>query len=382
MKIKLSFFDIVLSGIIFNFAQLAVLRELNIVIRYSVFALLLLLMATRIRNHYFNVTVLIYSAIFLVFLNFINLYHIGEISFLGISLNVIPIFLLLFSNTINLSNEKKFYQKIFFAHLFILVFAFYKLTFLLIGADYILNENEIACYSFIILGLLLLMVQLTGFRKLFWIWTHIAVTFFISTIMEARAIQFSCVFVSLIFFLTNYTSRFQIKSIKVFSILVIGLPLAIVIFIDELVDFYSHLIEDVLGIPASVIKSELERFDMFSYVNHKIDNSYFGYGIGNTGYMKDISISGLHSGSLDLIYWGGYLLFIIFHLFFIGIIWEILRKNPRLIFGCFLVLYYLILQNYYEGLFFGNMGILIYILSIMTTMIYKLKHLRNSYEKI
>lgn len=339
-------------------------------------------MATKIKSCHFNVTVLIYSSIFLIFLNFINLYHISEISFLGISLNIIPLFLLLFSDTINLSNEKNFYQKLLLAHLFILIFAFYKLTFLLIGADYILNENEIACYSFIVLGLLLLMVQLTGFRKLLWIWAHIIVTFFISTIMEARAIQFSCILVSVVFFLINHKSRIQIRLIKIFSALVVLMPLAIVVFIDEIVDFYSHLIEDVFGIPAEAIKSELERFDMFSYVNHKIDNSYFGYGIGNTAYMKDISISGLHSGSLDLIYWGGYLLFIIFHLFFIGIIWKILKKNRQLIFGCFLVLYYLILQNYYEGLFFGNMGILIYILSIMATMVYQLNYCKTSYEKV
>ncbi|RYX78296.1 hypothetical protein EON71_01210 [bacterium] len=247
----------------------------------------------------------------------------------------------------------------------------YKYRFLVAGADYILNENEVASYSFILVSLMYFLSDISLKKRKYVLIGNTFFCFFIAFIMEARAIEFSILFIPVIYIFLNHQSRMHKALLNILMYLTVIVPILMVIYIGKLIDFYADITEQEFGLPAEDIKSELERFDMFSYVKNKLSQSFWGYGIGNTGYMKDIEIAGLHSGSLDLMYWGGYTLFITFNLIFIVIIKHVLKVNSKLFFCCFILLFYLLLQNYYEGLFFGNMGILLMILSMFTTLIIK-----------
>lgn len=360
---------LIFSLFVFSFFWLAEIRPIlsdleNRLLRYTFSIVIVIIYFLSSKIKYINKFIFINVLIMFICFYSLNVFHLN-ISLFANSFYIFPFLIVLFySNTSSKNNDNfKFDRYILFFHIIILIYAIKGYYLNYIGVLSQFNHNEISIFSFILTVLLLISSELYKkyLGKIFFI--NIFFTFLISYLLEARAITISSVFIFVLLFI-----RIELlKKLFLFllSIITFFIPIIIVECNDKVRFIHEYILKS-LGAKGDVINADSDRYDMYLLVKNTITNNTFGKGFGNTDYLSQISISGLHSGTLDLLYWGGYPLYIIFMLIFISIIYYSYFKC-RLFLSASLLIYWLLLLNYYEGLLFGNMGItILYVYLVMS----------------
>ena len=341
-----------------NIIWLTELREilpesLNGPFKYACTAIILLAIGSVIRFHKSKLIGTL-SLVFFFIIILLNLYH------LSFNLSIFSILMFPFLLILFYKNTKVTFNINYLFIVFNIIIAIYAIpTYLKIisGSHITLNPNELSSVSFAITSFVIMYSEIYKNENNKIIYFNILLTLLISYFMDARAIFISVFFLIMILFSKNF--KF-LKSFIVYFLATITflVPLVILIFVDELKILHESILI-LNGAAADVIEADLDRYEMFELVKNILDQDFLGKGIGNTEFYSVINISGLHSGSLDLLYWGGYILFFVFMLSFIFIILYTYNKYKTFITSSILI-YWLLLINYYEGLLFGNMGLTVF----------------------
>ena len=326
---KIKFYVIFLI-LLFNFIWLSELRFIldefyNRVVRYTVYITFLGVYFYFSKINYKNY-ILIFSFLLLFFsILFINYYH-NDFTLFSIAFFAYPFLILLFNSNTEIEKSINQNKLLVIFNILVLFYAIYAAYLNLNNKLYLFNHNEISSFSFFISIFSIILSELK--KKL--VNLEIFTNLFITLILPLIIVHFNCLVRSIHF---NILRLFNSKN--------------------------------------NVISADSDRYDMYLYVKYIIDKNIFGMGFSDQEYLSEIIISGLHSGTLNLMYWGGYYFYITFMLAFITIILYSYHKNKLFISGIILT-YYLLLLNYYEGFLFGNMGLLIlYIYMIMCYFNYK-----------
>jgi len=358
--------SLILSVLFLNFIWLAEIRillsdSLNSFSRYFISFLAILfffLVARKFRIDIFVLSLSIFIFLVIFIVNMVNM----EVSLFSVSFYIFPFLICLFyANTKLEVNIQKY---LFLFHLVIFLYAL-KIYFLIQnGSSHLLNENEILIFSLVISVFSLILADLFVKNTSILIYFNLPITFLIAYMMQSRAGFISVVLIG-IFTVIGKVKKLKSCIIYCFSATTFIIPLIIVEF-SEYIELAHKYALVALGSSVDTINADFDRYKMFNYVGKVVTNNFFGKGIGSYGYRSDISIAGLHSGGLDLLYWGGYFLYTGFILTFIIIILRSYAYSKRFV-TAFLLIYWLMLLNYYEGLLFGNMGLtILYIYLVMS----------------
>lgn len=369
-KIK---FYIIFSILVFNFLWLSEFRFLvdgflDRFLRYMFYIVFIGIYFYFSKINYKN-KIFIFNCMLLVFsILFVNFYH-NEFTLFSISFLIYPFLMLLFNSNTDFDEEINYNKLLVIFNIFILFYAIYAAYLNFNNKLYVFNHNEISSFSFFVLIFSIFLSDLKSKLNNIII-LNSSITLFISYLLEARAIMLSVMFLFSITLINKMNEKIKKIFFIIFSLVTLLLPLLIVHF-NCLIRNLHLMVLKLFSSADNVISADFDRYDMYLYVKYIIDNNIFGLGIGNEEYLAEIKISGLHSGTLDLMYWGGYYFYIVFMLIFIATILYSYHKNRLFISGMILT-YYLLILNYYEGFLFGNMGLLIvYIYMVMSYYNYK-----------
>lgn len=374
LRVNVSTFvlTVVLFLYLFNFMILAEFRFINAsFIRYPIFMLGLtfILMASHSFGRRLDLVVILCTA-FIFFVLFLNFYHSASLTVLSFSILLVPFFILFFDFPVKARPGNFFLYFIAVLNILFLVYSFKKLNYINLQEAYVLNANEIATYSFIVLIFLSFMYDIFFRKNIFAIWVvyvNFLITLFVSVVMDARFVQISLVVLFFLFIMRRTPFKYMV--LLVMGALSFILPLLIVLFSQEIKTVYG-LFQVSRGVPIHVINADSDRLDMYLMICEVMSQSFFGKGIGFSGYFNYINISGLHSAPLDLMYWGGVILYSLFFIMLLSIVFTSKYKKKYFLSSSVLI-YLLIYSNYFEGIFFGNMGILLVVL-FMFSIFYRL----------
>lgn len=367
-KNKIKIYSI-LFVFIFGFIWLAELRpilsnSLNSLVRYTIALIAIsfyILTTKRISyNQYIVVILFLFvSIIYIVNINTLN------ISLFATSFYIFPFLILLFFRNTIINNNSNIQNLLFVFHIILILYTLKIYSIIASGGMHQLNENEVASYSLVVSIFSIIFAELYSnkFGKL--IYLNILTTLLIGYLLDARAIMISSLFILFLF---------SIRRTKIIKSFILYLSVLFAFFIPIILVVYSADISIIheyvliyMGQASHVINADLARYEMYFLVDSVLDNFILGKGIGNNDYISIIKISGLHSGTLDLLYWGGYPFYIIFMFVFLSIIYVSYQRS-RLFLTSMLLIYWLILLNYYEGLLFGNMGLMILFIYLIMSL--------------
>ncbi|MDD2871904.1 MAG: O-antigen ligase [Candidatus Gracilibacteria bacterium] len=368
-------FYIIFSILAFNFLWLSELRFLvnefsDRLLRYMVYIIFIGIYFYFSKINYKN-KIFIFNCILLVFsILFVNFYH-SDFTLFSVAFLIYPFLMLLFNSNTDFDEKINYNKLLVIFNVFILFYAIYAAYLNFSNKLYLFNHNEISSFSFFVLIFSIFLSEVKS-RFNYIIIFNLFITLFISYLLEARAIILSVIFIFFIALINKMNERIKKIVFIIFSLVTLVLPLIIVHY-NCLIRNLHLMILKLFSSADNVISTDFDRYDMYLYVKYIVDNNLFGLGISNQEYLAEIKISGLHSGTLDLMYWGGYYFYIVFMLVFITTILYSYYKNRLFISGMILT-YYLLILNYYEGFLFGNMGLLIvYIYMVMSYYNHKRK---------
>lgn len=353
-------FYLIIFLVFFSFFWLAEIRPilsdgLNSVTRYGINIMVLFLYIIYSSKIYVNSLLYLLISINIILILLLNVIHLNFTIF-STSIFIFPILMILFYKNTKINKNINFNKIILVFHMILIYYAIKGYSLNLSGVLYQLNHNETAAYSFVLSFFSIILNELH--KKIFSnsVYLNVSITLFIGYILDSRAIMISAIFMFILLLIKNIR---KINTLIVFSLAIFSLiiPIVIIVFNEEIKLIHESLLS-FFGATEDVFLADNSRYDMYMLIKETLNYNLFGKGFGNIDYLDVISISGLHSGTLDVLYWGGYIYYFIFMLTFILIIMYSYLKT-KLFLSASLLLYWILLLNYYEGLLFGNMGLTI-----------------------